>query len=91
MLGENKCQKKICPQCGKLFTPKTGRQIFHRRKCYMLSYRSKEKEQKYPLWICPKCKEKIQLTFHPKMNHEKFKNLKCPKCRSKREPNGLDK
>lgn len=81
--------RRRCLHCRKMFTPKTARQYFHVRKCYMLNYRKKQKENKYPIWICPKCRKKTQLDFHPKMNIEKWRKFQCSHCGCPREENKL--
>ena len=79
--------KKICPYCGKLFEPTKTNQVFCCRKCYMFSYRIKQRIVKYPKFNCPKCKKSIQLDFHPKMATLRWKDFECPNCGFKRNEN----
>ena len=73
-------QKRICPICGELFTPKTKKHIFCKRKCYKISYRKQKNIQNFPKFICPQCKTKIELNFHPKNNNSAWEKFQCPIC-----------
>lgn len=71
------CKNKICK---KRFIPKTYRHVFCSRKCFKLEYKNSMKENKYPLFICPNCRKKIKLDFHPRSSFIKWKKFKCEYC-----------
>ena len=76
---------KRCLKCDALFAPRTYKHLFCCRKCYITTYRSKMKEEKYPSYVCQLCGTRIQLNFYPKINFKKWELLKCTKCNHKRE------
>jgi DNA-directed RNA polymerase subunit RPC12/RpoP len=70
-----------CHYCGKAFEPKTYRNVFCCRRCFITFYRLQSKISKYPRYICPGCGKSIELNFHPKSSREKWNNFKCPYCK----------
>lgn len=71
---------KKCLVCGTVFTPKTYRHVCCKRKCFIEHFKRKQKQGRFPNYICPKCKKPIQLDFFPKMNRYKWEHFKCPLC-----------
>ena len=80
---------KHCLKCGKGFLAKTYRHLFCSRKCFMKNYRSKQKEDKYPSYICEACKARVTLKFHPKANEKKWLSYVCPNCGVPRQANAV--
>lgn len=82
-----KVRKCANEACGSLFIKKHKRHQYCSRKCFKTTYMKKLKQHEingFPLFICPRCKGKIQLDFFPKQNNEKWQKLGCPFCDYKR-------
>lgn len=71
---------RICPVCGKPFSPKTYRHIFCHRRCFKLDYRKRMKEEHFPVFNCPNCGTKTELDFSPQKNESIWEKYKCPIC-----------
>lgn len=69
-----------CHTCGNLFEPKTYRNIFCSRGCFMKFYRMEEKKEEYPSYICPNCRKMTRLNFDPKKSVREWMEFKCPFC-----------
>lgn len=74
-----------CTECGKMFLPKSERNIFSSRKCFKQNYyRRKKLEEltniKFPIFQCPNCKSKIELKFDPIDEDSRWLDFRCPFC-----------
>lgn len=60
--------KRICKndQCRIEFDPKTPKQIYHDRKCFMDEWKRKRRSTGRPKFRCPECDKVSQLEFSPK-------------------------
>ena len=77
--------KRICPTCGKEFVARKDINIFCQRKCFKKAYAAKMKEKaakenKFPIYKCPKCKRITQLTFDPAKKFSPWLAFKCELC-----------
>ncbi len=70
---------KKCLNCGKTFYPRTYKHSFCCKKCYRKHYWL-SKEKNYPVFICPKCRERIKLSFDPKKKFRELETTVCPNC-----------
>lgn len=82
--------KRKCLRCGRVFTPKTYRHLYCRRKCYMRTYHELAKGHKYPDYVCPNCGYKTKLTFNIKKKYQRWINFSCPNCGTKTIENVLN-
>lgn len=79
-MKKNKKQKE-CPTCKIVFIPQNYHHVFCSPKCYKAHIKQKNKQSNNTLFICPKCKQKIELKFSPKQNKTKWTKFKCPYCK----------
>jgi len=70
----------ICPMCGTEFERKTYRHVYCKRKCFLGDYYTKLKQSDYPSFLCPKCKTRTKLDFHPRKSRSKWEDYQCPSC-----------
>lgn len=73
--GQIKCHET---SCGKLFTPRTYRNLFCSRRCFMKHYR--RAENRCPAFVCPRCHQVTKLTFEPVKEPKKWLEFVCPHC-----------
>lgn len=71
---------KKCKNCGKEFMGVGRRNIYCSKKCFRKVYDEKNKEEKYPEFICPKCNKRTKLDFNPKLEYPLWKKFNCPEC-----------
>ena len=78
-------KKRKCPTCGIFFLPKSDKNIFHNRRCFKKNYYYRKKTEKlsnikFPVFLCPNCTKKIELSFDPVKEHHKWEQFSCPFC-----------
>jgi hypothetical protein len=83
----NKPEEHICENssCGKKFLRLRKTKMYCCRRCFKMAfyYRMKEKalrEQKFPIYRCPKCHATIQLDFDPAKKFSPWATFQCPLC-----------
>lgn len=67
-----------CKLCNKLFIRKHARHSFCSSKC---SFEFNKKQRlKVPIFVCPSCFFRMELTFRPKSNKKSWNEFSCPAC-----------
>lgn len=79
-----KLVKIECKTCKKKFLPKSERNVFCTRKCFKKDFYHRKKElendSKFPIFVCPSCKHRIELDFDPVKYLKRWEHFACPFC-----------
>lgn len=74
-----------CNACKTMFLPKSERNIYCTRKCFKKYFYHKKKAEelaniRFPSFICPSCKQRINLDFDPVKYATRWDHYVCPGC-----------
>ena len=72
--------KRICPVCGNPFEQRNKNHVFCNRRCFKIEYRKRINQESFPEFICPQCKTKTELDFHPMDSETAWVDFQCPIC-----------